>query len=98
MTADVRAEDRDARRVERLNMLIRRHRAAVVRAEQAEDRYAAVVRKHQKPGRDGVTADFMAAGDPDLQQAIGDCVYEDRRAMRYGIAALVELMAGGEPS
>lgn len=87
----------EERRVERLNNLIRQHRAAVVRAEAAEQRYAAVVAKHRKPGRDSVTADFMAADDPDLQQAVSDRKYEDDKAVRYGLAALVDFLTGGEP-
>lgn len=86
------------RRAERLNTLIRRHRAAVVAVEQTEADYRAVHAEYaRKIPQEAWRAEAMASDDLRARKAVADGAWQRDRALMYGIAVLVELLAGGEP-
>jgi hypothetical protein len=81
--------------VSRLDHLIREHRAALTAVEKSERTYAGLVAAYQEKYGETVTADFKAADDPRLKQAIADGQYFDRKVLRYGISILVEVLTEG---
>lgn len=78
-----------------LDHFLAEHAKSLRKFEAAERRYDAVTAAYRDKHGDTVTADYRAATDPRLKQAIADCAYYRDRSMLYGISALVELARGG---
>lgn len=86
-------------RAQRLNHLIREHRTAVDAVEKTERTYRAVHAAYaEKYPNDPGIAEAKGSDDIRARTAVADGAWQRDRALMYGIAALVELLAGGEPS
>lgn len=78
-----------------LARLIREHAAALAAVEKSERTYAGLVAAYQERYGRTVTADFKAADDVRLKQAIADGQYYDRKVLRYGVSIIVEVLTEG---
>lgn len=65
---------------------------SIVKAEKAEASYAAITNAYTEQFGPGVTADYKAADDPLLRQAIGDGSYYRDRGQTYALGAIALIL------
>lgn len=82
-------------RARALDHFLTRHAESLRKFEAAEKRFNDITAAYRAKHGDTVEADFNAANDSRLRQAMADCAYYRDRAQLYATSALMEMARGG---